>query len=174
MATTYQAIASQVLASTATSVTFSSIPGTYTDLVLKVSGRSVTNAGIPDSNNVQFNGDTATNYSRTQISGDGAAANSITGGTVANIIFTYSATGNNATANTFGNFEMYLSNYAATTTKQVLGFGVGENNATTSYMSLDSALYRGTSAITSIKVFLNSGTNYAIGSRFDLYGITHF
>jgi hypothetical protein len=75
MANTYTLIESQVLGSSAASVTFSSIPATYTDLVLKVSVRSNRAAGF-DNIDIRFNGDSASNYSRTIISGNGEEVSS--------------------------------------------------------------------------------------------------
>jgi hypothetical protein len=56
---TYIALATTVLSSTTSSVTFSSIPNIYRDLVLVVTGQTASTAGA----NIQFNGDTASNYS---------------------------------------------------------------------------------------------------------------
>ena len=75
MATTYQAIASQVLASTAASVTFSSIPGTYTDLKLVFSMRSNA-SNFFDYPYLAFNGDSSTNYSSLYLRGDGSTVSS--------------------------------------------------------------------------------------------------
>jgi hypothetical protein len=70
---TYEAIATQTLGSAAASVTFSSIPGTYTDLVLVVAGTLTTGT---ENIVMQFNGDTGSNYSVTSLLGDGSTASS--------------------------------------------------------------------------------------------------
>lgn len=66
---TYTPIATTTVTSANSSVTFSSIPQGYTDLVVVINGASTGTAGI----GVQFNGDTATNYSRTVLQGTGSA-----------------------------------------------------------------------------------------------------
>jgi hypothetical protein len=73
MASTYTLISSQVLGSNTASITFSSIPGTYTDLTLRVSARS-DDAGQMDYLVTRFNSDSATNYSNTSLYGSGGAA----------------------------------------------------------------------------------------------------
>ena len=75
MANTYTLISSNTLTSSAASVTFSSIPATYTDLVLRISARS-DRVSTTDRLRLTFNSDTATNYSNITLVGDGAAASS--------------------------------------------------------------------------------------------------
>ena len=175
MATTYTAIASQVLASSAASVTFSSIPATYTDLVLRCSVRSATSSG-QDYMLLQFNGDTATHYSMTMI---------YTSATTATSYSTTSTTSldqnpidlSTNTASTFSNNEFYIPSYLSTTSRQMSHFGVAEGNVTTNaaWLAANAGLYRGTSAITSLTLIdANGGSGFAANSRFDLYGITHF
>jgi hypothetical protein len=74
MAATYEPIETQTLGSSTASVTFSSITGSYTDLIL-VSSISTTHTATT-SLVIQFNGDTATNYSNTRLLGDGSSASS--------------------------------------------------------------------------------------------------
>lgn len=74
MANTYTLISSNTLTSSAASVTFSSIPATYTDLVLRISSRTDA-AGATATVAAQFNGDTTSaNYSETNLNSDGATA----------------------------------------------------------------------------------------------------
>ena len=172
MATTYQAIASIISTGTTATITFSSIPSTYTDLVIRTSARSAS-VSASDQINIVFNGDTATNYSMTQVYGNNSAAASFrtTSATQGRINY-IDVSGQ--TANTFGIGDIYIPNYANTTTKQVLGLSASESNdTTTSFIAGIGALYRGTSAISSITL-QSAGSNYVSGSRFDLYGITHF
>ena len=72
MPTTYEPIATQTLGSAAATITFSSIPATYTDLRLVLVGTSTISANPK----INFNSDTATNYSQTILSGNGSVANS--------------------------------------------------------------------------------------------------
>ena len=172
MATTYTAIASQVLSSTAASITFSSIPGTYTDLVLKVSARTTYASNSIDQLQMKING-TSTGYSMTRIQGSGATA---TSSAVANdTSYAYpQIDAAQATTSTFSTVEYYVPNYVASTAKQLNIFGVQENNSASAYMTNNAALWNNTAAITSITLYGSySGGLFAIGSRFDLYGITH-
>jgi hypothetical protein len=172
MPSTYTLISSNVLSSTASSVTFSAIPSTYTDLALRVSAR--TNYGaISDYLQIYFNGSTAANYSDTTLWGDGASVFTLRNSN-ANLSEASTMSANNATANTFGSAEIYIPNYTASQNKPVGAFGVAESN-TTSFSSsfgvvADASLWRDTTAITSIT--LDAYGTYQIGSSFYLYGIS--
>jgi len=154
---TYVPIATNTLSSTATSVTFSSIPGTYTDLVV------VCNPIESGTNNqvwAQVNSDTATNYSTTVIYGTGTAANSNRYSS-ANWVYAFltADTGNK-------NAIIQFMNYANTTTYKTV---LVRSNSTTSYVQASVSLWRSTSAITSI--LLSAQGTFPIGSTFSLYGI---
>lgn len=151
MPATYEPIATTTLGSAQSSVTFSTISGSYTDLVLIV-------AATTDTLKVQFNSDTGSNYSRTYIYGDGSSA---TSGRSTSGTFFYIAGGSpSATLN-------YIQNYSNTTTyKTVLSRG----NAVSNGVDASVSLWRSTSAITSITLTPNSGT-IASGSVLTLYGI---
>lgn len=170
MATTMKLIGKNVLDSSSATVIFSNIPQIYTDLVLLSSAR--TNRGNNgDSIWVQFNGDTtAGNYSNRILYGTGSSAVSITANGA--ILLTQGACGNNDTANTFGSSRALVPNYAGSSQKVVLHDGNSENNASTSYMSVDAGLWSSTAAITSLLARPGNGTNFLAGSSFFLYGIT--
>ena len=172
---TYTLIQSQTLASSAASVTFSSIPATYTDLVLKMSGRSsYSGAAVYDGFNLYFNGDSSSLYSDTTLNGTGSANSSYTDHNQPYFNLYFQATGNSNTANTFGSSEVYIPNYTSTTSKPVSAFGVGENNTTNAYMSAIANLYRNTTAISSINIGAsNNGGTWLTGSSFYLYGISN-
>ncbi len=67
MAATYTPIASATLAASTSSITFSSIPATYTDIVVVIN--DINSTGSFDTN-IRFNGDSGSNYSRTGLRGD--------------------------------------------------------------------------------------------------------
>jgi hypothetical protein len=167
MANTYTLISSNVLGSSAASVTFSSIPATYTDLVLRISDR-LDNAGTSTNSNVQFNGDTATNYSRIVLAGSGSAASSSLNATQA--FSRYLSNGGGTTASTFDSTEIYIPSYQVSQNKPLSIFTVTETNATAVDMQITASLWRNTAAITSITLTPSSG-NYVSGSSFYLYGI---
>lgn len=158
---TYEPIATTTLGSAAADVTFSSISGSYTDLVLIVNGK---NAATDQGLVVQVgNGsiDTGSNYSSTYILGDGSNPAS---GRQSNQTYGLAGRmdGNNSTS------IVHFMNYANTTTyKTFLGRG---NDGT--YVIQHVALWRSTSAINTIKIFNLSSVNFASGCTFTLYGIT--
>jgi hypothetical protein len=168
MANTYELIEAQTLTSNTASVTFSSIPQTYTDLIIKISARD----GDDNQAFLKFNSST-TGYSAIRLQGTGASAQSATDSSTSQGVFAYSVNQNaSRTANTFGNSEIYIPNYTGSTAKSFSSDGVEENNATTAYSKLFAGLLTATAAITSIT--LSSNTTSAIFyqySSFYLYGI---
>jgi len=172
MANTYTLIASNTLGSSAASVTFSSIPSTYTDLVVRVSTRSTRATDVFDAVTLYLNGNsTSTNYNRTIIRGSGSAVSSFAGNQPG-IYSNNSGNGAGATANTFGSAEFYIPNYTSSTNKPASVFGVTENNATEAYIVATAGLALITSAVTSIEVAPGSGSySFVSGSSFFLYGI---
>jgi hypothetical protein len=167
MATTYEAIATVTVGSGgAASIDFTSIPATYTDLLLKVSTRnshSVTSRNFQ----VRFNSSTS-NYSERLLYGDGSTTGSVSGNN-AGFDFYYSPAAN-STANTFGNVEIYIPNYASSNYKSASGDGVTENNATEASAFFNAGLWSNTAAITSITLRAD-GFNFVQYSTATLYGI---
>jgi hypothetical protein len=165
-------ISSQTLASSAASVTFSSIPATYTDLVLRISARTNASGSVNDSIEITFNGDTASNYSTRIVAGSGSAAFSDQYSNNTPSRAWYGATGNSATANTFGSTEVYIPNYLVSQNKQISIFGLNETNATAATMAAVASLWRNTAAITSILLDpLDGSATFNSGSSFYLYGL---
>jgi hypothetical protein len=169
MPATYTLIASNTLSSSAASVTFSSIPGTYTDLVLRVTGRTDA-AQVNDGLAIRFNGGTS-GYSRTAVTGNGSAAASSRNSSQAYAIPYDEINGNNATSSSFGSQELYIPSYTSSNSKPFSSVGAGETNAATAYMGADALLSNLTSAITSISIIPSNGSNFLSGSSFFLYGI---
>ena len=155
---TYTQIASTTLGSASASVTFSSIPSTYTDLVLVVNGAG--SSGSTSNILVQVNGDTAGNYSWTRLLGDGTSASSSRASTQGAI-----GTGDTST-DRFVNI-INFQNYANTTTNKTT---LARSNSQ-SYVSTYVGLWRSTAAINQI-VYYISGQNLASGTTASLYGTT--
>jgi hypothetical protein len=160
---TYTPIATQTLGSAAATVTFSSIPQGYTDLVLVVNGLVSSNSAAAW---LGFNADTSSLYSSTRISGSGstAASSRFTGRTNSNNWYGGSAAGLSSTNNNtvilqiqgYSNattFKTWLSRTAGLATETVVG------------------LYRSTSPITTITLGMESAVTYSTGTTFSLYGI---
>lgn len=155
LALTYEPIATTTLGSATLSYTFSSIPSTYTDLVLIYQGA----AG--DAFSLQFNSDTGNNYSYTRLTGNGSSAGSTRESNipVAKLGLVFS-TQNTVIAN--------IQNYANTSTyKTVISRGNAPENIVSTYVSL----WRNTNAITSITCKNDSATNLPAGLTLTLYGI---
>jgi len=168
MATTYVKIASVSVGSGgASTMDFTSIPSTYTDLVVKVSSRS-TGAGSPYLN-LRFNGSTST-YTQRRIMGSGTAASSGTNGT-ANYLTVGFSDGSGHTANSFGSSEIYIPNYAGSTAKSTSTDSAEESNETGVYMTLYAGLWSGTAAINQI-TFYDEVANFAQYTTATLYGIS--
>lgn len=177
MSTTMRLIAKNVLNSDTASVTFSDIPGTYTDLIVVTSARTDRSAGsgYVDIVGVKFNGNTS-NYSHRVLNGDSSFAQS---STVASGTYTFGwllyATASSSTASTFASSEAYIPNYAGTTNKSYsTTFAVEHNSATQNqaFVGAIAGLWANTAAITSMELIPGFGTNFKSGSSFFLYGIT--
>jgi len=166
MASTYEAIATNTLGSAAASVTFSSISGAYTDLVLIISGQS-TSGGNSDGLAIRVNSDTGANYSATLLRGDGTSAISSrnSNDTFYRIAF-YGQTGS-AVLSSFSTTILNFQNYSNATTYKTL---LARANVAADGTAAVVGLWRNTAAITSITLVGYSG-NLATGSTFSLYGI---
>ena len=155
---TYEAIATQTLGSTASSVTFSSIPSTYTDLVLVINS---TGSGTSYMK-VRCNGNTNNSYySTTILEGDGSAASSLR---YSNSV--YSGMIGTVTS-TIGNQIVQFMNYSNTTTYKT--FLSRDNSSIRTRANVN--LFQSTSAISSFEITVPDAPNFSSGSTFTLYGI---
>jgi hypothetical protein len=169
MATTFTKIASVSVGSGgAATIAFTSIPSTYTDLLIYVSPRSARSA-VEDELWIRFNADTGNNYSYRAINGDGSTASSQSGSSVA-AVYRGWMPGNTTTANTFGNHYIYVPNYAGSSYKSVSADDVSENNATSARATLRAGLWNNTAAITTVTLLPEVST-FMQYSTATLYGI---
>jgi len=153
----------------ASTIDFTSIPSTYTDLVLKTSLRGPTGyASDTMDTYLRFNG-TTTNYSDRLLYGTGSAAASLSE-TLTGINFR--VVGQNSTASTFGNAEIYIPNYAGSSNKSVSVDAVTENNATSVLTQLEAGLWSNTAAINQITL-VPFTTGFAQYSSAYLYGVSN-
>jgi len=153
----------------AATIDFSSIPSTYTDLVLKVSLRGPTGyASDTMDTYLRFNG-TTTNYSDRLLYGTGSAIASLSE-TPTGINFR--VVGQNSTTSTFGNAEIYIANYAGSTNKSVSIDAVTENNATSVLTQIEAGLWSNTAAINQITL-VPFTTGFAQYSSAYLYGVSN-
>lgn len=158
-------ISEQVLGSSAASVTFSSIPGTFKDLVLEVQAkRNPSGLGLAGIF-ARFNGDSGTNYSDTFVQGDGTSAASwrnsnITGASIG-IVNDPSADSDNPVS------ISHIFSYANTATYKTV---IARYGYSAWALRADVSLWRSTTAISSMVVY-PSANNFASGSTFRLWGV---
>jgi hypothetical protein len=163
MPATYEPIATTTLASATNTISFGSISGSYTDLVLTLSG-TVSSAG----NDVllRFNSDSGTNYSFSRLNGDGSTAGGARA-TSATAIRPSDIYGPQLSNPFF--MTMNLFSYAGSTNKTVLINWNMDNNGSGAVGRMV-GLWRSTAAITTIGISYSSG-NFSIGTTATLYGI---
>ena len=157
---TYTLIASSAPAALTTTVTFSSIPATYTDLVL-VANVTNYNASVEDCD-VRFNSDTGTNYSWTRIEGDGSVTGSGRGTSTTSIPLALAASGSGG-----GVAIWNIQDYANATTYKTALY---RNNLPATKVQAYVGLWRSTAAISTITL-TKGGNGFAAGCTFKLYGI---
>jgi hypothetical protein len=164
MPATYEPIATTTLSSAAASITFSSIPATYTDLrfTLLINTTSAASEGI----RLQYNSDTATNYSDTYLSGNGASAVSGQDTGASFIILHYAGTSTTVPTFYFGD----VFSYAGSTYKTALVGSVEDKNGSGN-VTRGVGLWRSTSAITTLKLGNAGVANFNAGTTATLYGI---
>ena len=160
---TYTPIATTTISGSAqATITFSSIPSTYTDLVLVNNVKM----DLAEVFNMRFNSDSATNYSSTFLNGSGSAAGSARGSneTIASFMWTGTGTNTDFFVNTLNIF-----NYANTTTFKTY---LARTSVAGSQVTATVGLWRKTpEAISTITLSGNLTSKFAIGSTFTLYGI---
>lgn len=165
---TYKLISSFELSSTASSITFSSIPQTYTDLVLKISARMSSSSGglfvLPN------NASTGYQCRRITREGGGTSADLLTG----NYWFAYN-NGSWSPSNTFSTNSYYIPNYTNTTWNKVASTDTTTTNtsSTTVFQGFNAQRITSTSAITSIVINPEGGGTFSTSSGFYLYGISN-
>jgi hypothetical protein len=169
MANTYVKIASTTVGLLgAANLEFTSIPNTYTDLLVNFSGRSNENRpGGGFACKMEFNGAT-TNLSSRWLRGSGSAISNNTETIIAQIM---SAAADD-TASTFGNSYIYIPNYASANNKSVSIDGVEETDGTQAYATLSAGLWSSSAAITSVKILPIVATLFVQYSSATLYGIS--
>jgi hypothetical protein len=167
MATTYTLISSVTVGSGgAATIEFTSIPATYTDLVVKLSANS--SLQTP---RVRFNNSSSSIYSEKLLYGQGASAASASNTNTT--YFDWVALCINNGTSFFSNSEFYIPNYAGSNSKSVSSDSVSEVNASTgNNLYLNAGLWASSAAITSIQIFFATG-NFLQYSTAYLYGISN-
>jgi hypothetical protein len=168
MTTSWTAIASVTVGSGgASSIDFTSIPATYTDLCFFLSTRQ-SPASTQDTTWINSINGITNVFTDIVLRGDGSGASSFTPGETP--LYIGQSPCANATASTFANHSVYIPNYLSSLNKSISINSVQETNAATAYMGFTAGLWSNTSAITSISFTPNSGT-FVQYSTATLFGI---
>ena len=171
MPSTYTLISSNVLSTSAASVTFSAIPSTYTDLVLRVSARdSQTGTGNFIPLQVQFNNTGVGFYSLTNLLGNGSTASSSRASNRNSFDPQTALNSSSSTTSTFTSIEVYVPNYNATMNYRVASIiSATEQNASAANITTTAGIFSNSLAINRIDLIAVS--SFVSGSSFYLYGI---
>lgn len=159
---TYEPIATNTLGSTTQTVTFSSIPATYTDLILIMSPANSSGSTV----RMQFNGDTGNNYSDTYLKGNGTTAASLRNSSQPQLTL-----GDDADpTSTLGEsvWVVQIMNYSNTTTYKTV---LTRANIASADVEAVVGLWRSTSAVNQLAVKQGGTVTFSVGSTFTLYGI---
>lgn len=162
VAATYEPIETKTISSATATVTFSSISGSYTDLVLVAIGKTTDGAAYRNLF-VKPNNDTNANYSRTYVGGDGSTTYSNRTTNVSDGLQCGYLQGS-------GDIQFAITsflNYSNTTTYKTVLTRYGSAGSQT---NAQVGLWRSTAAITSLVLSAGAG-NIDAGSIFTLYGI---
>ena len=169
MPSTYEPIATSTLGSAASTITFSSIPSSYTDIRLILVGTiSVNNKGV----GLRLNNDTGSNYSLISLVGNGSTASA---GIITDFDYGWGTYNMGLSSTVPELITLDFFNYAGSTFKTFLGTGSGDRNSgdTNSRVERNVQLWRSTSAITSITLsaYTSGSANFNAGTTATLYGI---
>ena len=157
MAQTYEPLATATSSGSSANITFTSISGAYTDLCIVISGT----VGVSDCTMLmQYNGDTATNYSSTVLSGSGTASQSFRDTTSSTMYC-----GRITTTQSVNIIQ--IQNYANTTTYKTF---ISRGNSATR-VSAFVGTWRNTAAITTVTLTFNGAGSFASGTTATIYGI---
>lgn len=165
MANTFVLIQAQTVSSAVASVTFSSIPNTYTDLKLIMSVRY---SGTGDSRIYGNFNSAGYNAVSRLLYGFGGGTVGSTGYSAGEIAFALDSSAE--TASIFGSADIYITHYTSSNNKLINSDGAHENNATANAMGWMGAIWSSSATINSIELKPASG-NWVQYSSFYLYGI---
>lgn len=164
----YKIASTEVGSAGASSINFTSIPSGYTDLKLVLSLRG-SDANNYVNSRISFNGSTS-GYSSKLLYGTGSGTGSLNNSVTTAVDYSAYGTGSIATANTFGNTEIYIPNYTSSNNKSLSVDQVSENNATTVITALTAGLWSNSAAINQVTITPSVGT-FAQYTTATLYGI---
>jgi hypothetical protein len=177
----YESIASANGTGSSGTITFSSIPSTYSHLQIRILSK-VTATGVASyPATLRLNGATGSIYAEHFLYGDGAAASASAGNspsTTSIALWKISASSKTSSPNmadimgvTIIDIHDYASASKNKTVRYFTGVDTNSSVANASYVTLGSGLYAATTAVSSIDIITDGGTNFTTSSTFALYGI---
>lgn len=171
MANTYTLISSYTASGSVANIDFTSIPATYTDLIVMHSIRT-DRANYTDGVQIRFNGDSGANYTDIALYGYGTG-NATSKNSAVTWVSAGKASASTATASVFGNSYVYIPNYTSAYQKSISADGVSENNSSSAWDELDAGIWTGTTTINRITLYPALGTNFVQYSTAYLYGVNN-
>lgn len=167
----YESISTVTLGSSSSSITFSSIPSTYTHLQIRVLAKGDRGIWLENAY-VQFNSDSSSaNYYDHALYGDGSSAAAGTSANTGVLIYTFGGNGGASGSTLFGSGVIDILDYKNTNKYKTLRYLGGTENNTNGLIGVGSGLWKNTSAISSITMIPTVGSNWLANSKFALYGI---
>ena len=171
MANTFELISSVTVGSGgASSIDFTSIPATFTDLQVVFSIRNTRGSAGPGYLELKLNGSTS-NFSRRDLERDWDSLGSVSSRSASDNYISFSIGIDAYTSSTFGNGQIYIPNYAGSAYKAISAQGVNENNGDSTTLDMFASLWSNTAAITSLGL-VSSGNTFIQYSTAYLYGIS--
>jgi len=167
-ASSYESIATLNGTGASTTISFTSIPSTYSHLQLRILGRSSV-ASVTQTAVLTVNGDTGANYANHVIIGDGSTVQASGGASSSNIPRIYSV-GSNATADVMSVGIIDIQDYASTSKYKTVRIFTGDDRNGAGRTALSSGLWQNTTAVNRLDITTGGG-NWTTASTFALYGI---
>lgn len=165
----FEAIASTTLSSSASSITFSSIPGTYEHLQLRVYGKTNTTGVTSLNMGLRLNSDTGTNYAWHIIYGDGSGT--VVDRQTSDTQYLFGNFPSQDATNHFGVLITDIVDYASTNKNKTMRSLVGWENNGSGQSWFSSGLWINTAAVNSLTVRLYGTGDLASGTVASLYGL---
>jgi hypothetical protein len=162
----YDSLATVTLSAATASIEFAGIPSTYKHLQIRGIARS---NGAADNTVIQFNGDTANNYATHYLYGNGTTASA--GAETTRARFYVDVLASNASGAMWSGDVIDILDYANTNKYKTVRTLAGQDLNGSGIIWLASGLWQSTTAVTSIKLYLNGAVSFAQYSSFALYGI---
>jgi hypothetical protein len=154
------------------SVTFSSIPSTYKHLQIRGMVKSARTDDDGATYRIQFNSDSGANYTYHRLKGDGSSVVSDgLGGMNYSYFYSMAASSGSVNSSTFGVSVFDILDYSNTSKNKTIRVLCGYDGNGNGIISLGSSAWFSTSAVTSISLTIDGGTNFTQYSSFALYGI---